>query len=142
MIFSSNIDSDAIRAYVETHYRVKGGLPMTLRVGVQNPSLAVLHEAAHVESSAFITACNPFSHACDDASNAQRQDVFAQELTQLGLRFVDGIGQHSSNEWPGEPSFLVLGISLEAAKDLGERYEQNAIVWAGADAVPQLILLR
>ncbi|WP_449412088.1 DUF3293 domain-containing protein [Pandoraea soli] len=142
MIFSSNIDSDTIKAYVETHYCVEGGLPMTLRVSVQNPSLVVLHEAAHVESSAFITACNPFSHACDDAINAQRQDALAQELTHLGLRFVDGIGQHPSNEWPGEPSFLVLGISLPEAKALGERHEQNAIIWAGEDAVPQLVLLR
>lgn len=36
----------------------------------------------------------------------------------------------------------MLRISLEAAKELGARYEQNAIVWAGADAMPQLILLR
>lgn len=139
---ASSIDPDTIKAYLETHYCVEGGLPTTLRVGVQNSSLLILHEAAHVESSAFITACNPFSHACDDATNAQRQDALAQELTHLGLRFVDGIGEHPSNEWPGEPSFLVLGISLEAAKDFGERYEQNAIVWAGADAVPQLVLLR
>ncbi|MFZ8986054.1 MAG: DUF3293 domain-containing protein, partial [Steroidobacteraceae bacterium] len=25
---------------------------------------------------------------------------------------------------------------------LGERYGQNAIVWSGADAVPQLVMLR
>ena len=31
---------------------------------------------------------------------------------------------------------------VEAAKALGTRLEQNAIVWAGGDAVPQLILLR
>ena len=31
---------------------------------------------------------------------------------------------------------------LAAAKALGLRYQQNAIVWAGADAVPTLILLR
>ncbi|VVD89039.1 hypothetical protein PCE31106_01513 [Pandoraea cepalis] len=142
MIFSSNINSDTIQAYLETHYCVEGVLPMTLRVGVQNSSLLILHEAAHVESSAFITACNPFSHACEHGANALRQKDLACELTQVGLRFIGGIGQHPSNKWPGEPSFLVLGVSLEAAKDLGERYEQNAIVWAGDDAVPQLVLLR
>jgi len=36
----------------------------------------------------------------------------------------------------------VPGLSLEASKSLGARFEQNAIVWSGADAVPQLILLR
>ncbi len=52
------------------------------------------------------------------------------------------IGQHPSNSWAGEESFLVFGVSLEAAKALGRRFEQNAIVWSAADAVPQLILLR
>ena len=42
----------------------------------------------------------------------------------------------------GEASYLIFGLTLEAAKMLGMRLEQNAIVWAGVDAVPQLILLR
>jgi len=36
----------------------------------------------------------------------------------------------------------VYGLTLEAAKTLGSRLEQNAFVCNGADAVPQLILLR
>lgn len=142
MIFQTVIDKDTIKAYHETHYRVEGDVCMTLLVGMQNASLAALHEAAHVESSAFITACNPFSQACDDETNARYQEALACELTGLGVRFIDGIGQHPSGEWPGEPSFLALGLSLEAAKKLGSQYEQNAIIWIGADAVPQLVLLR
>jgi len=41
-----------------------------------------------------------------------------------------------------EKSFFALGVDLETAKNLGICYQQNAIVWAGADAVPKLILLR
>jgi hypothetical protein len=62
-------------------------------------------------------------------------------LNRLGVRFIDGIGQHPSTAW-GEPSFLVLGVSLETARELGVRHEQNAIIWVGSDAVPQLVLLR
>jgi hypothetical protein len=36
----------------------------------------------------------------------------------------------------------VLGMALDAAQEVGRRYGQNAIVWAGADAVPELVLLR
>lgn len=36
---------------------------------------------------------------------------------------------------------LVLGLALEAAKSLGNAYEQNAVIWCGADAVPNLVLL-
>jgi hypothetical protein len=39
-------------------------------------------------------------------------------------------------------ALLVLGVSLEAAKRLGERYEQNAIVWRGIRIVPELVPLK
>jgi hypothetical protein len=139
---SSNIAPATIQAYRETHFCVEGEMSMTLLVDQRNELLAELHEATGVELSAFITAYNPFSQVCDDADNARRQEALAGELRELGFNFIDGIGQHPSGEWPGEPSFLVLGISLETAKELGKRYGQNAIIWAGANAVPQLVLLR
>ncbi len=67
---------------------------------------------------------------------------FGEELRLRSLLFIEGVGQHPSNRWPPEPSFLVLDLSLEAAKALGSRHEQNAIVWCGADATPLLVLLR
>jgi hypothetical protein len=141
MTYSSNIDPDTIKAYLETHYRIGGDTPMTLLIGEQNASLAALHESAHVESSAFITAWNPIGQRCDTAANVRRQEDLAHELTKLGLQFVDGIGVHPTSNW-AEPSFLALGLSLDVAKELGARYQQNAIIWAGRDAVPQLMLLR
>jgi hypothetical protein len=137
----SDIPRETIQAYLETHYRIHGETPTTLMVGEANPTLAALHEAARVEHSAFITACNPFSQTYDDAPNATRQDALARELRQRGLTIIDGIGHHPSSEW-SEASFLVLGLSLEAAKTLGAQHGQNAIIWSGAEAVPQLILLR
>ncbi|WP_342357058.1 DUF3293 domain-containing protein [Paraburkholderia sacchari] len=101
-----------------------------------------LHKATNIACSAFITACNPFRHAGDVASNANRQQALARELSHCSLVFICGIGQHPSNRWPGEASYRILGLSLEAAKALVAKYEQTAIVWSGADAKPQLILLR
>ena len=141
MVYSSNIDPDTIKAYLETHYRIEGDTPMTLLIGAQNASLAALHETFHVESSAFITAWNPFSQRCDPAMNVRRQEDLTRELTKLGLQFVYGIGLHPTSKW-AEPGFLAPGLALDIAKALGSRYEQNAIIWAGRDAVPQLVLLR
>jgi hypothetical protein len=36
----------------------------------------------------------------------------------------------------------VLGLDLAAAHRLANDFEQNALVWVGADAVPKLVLLR
>ena len=139
---ASIIDSATCQAYLETHYHVLGDTPLTLQVGLANPSLAALYKALRVESCAFVTACNPWSQLLESPVNAQRRAVLASELRQRSLRFVDGIGQHPSGQWPGEASFLIWNLSLEAAKALGAKYEQNAIIWCELDAVPQLILLR
>lgn len=142
MFSDSDIPRETIQAYLETYYCVHGDTPTILRVGESNTILTTLHEAHDAECSAFITACNPFSQSSSDDFNAARQQALADELTQLNLASIDGIGRHPSNNWPGEASFLVLGLSLEAAKSLGTRYGQNAIVWSDADATPQLVLLR
>ena len=139
---NSAIDGDTLRAYEQTHYRVLGDAPATLRIGLPNAALAELHRAFSVDCSAFVTAANPFSALIDAKSNALRQTALADELKREGWRFVEGIGEHPSGRWPGEPSFLILGLPLDAAKQLGTRHGQNAIVWCGANALPQLILLR
>ena len=138
----SVIDQSLIQAYLETNYHVRGAMPLTLNIGVTNAGLAALHTSHSVESRAYVTACNPFSQTPDDSVNDARQAVLARELHQHGLTHIKGIGQHPTNGWAGEQSFLVLGLSREDARRLGARYEKNAIVWCGPDAVPELVLLR
>ena len=142
MFQDSVIAQSSIQAYLDTNYDVHSATPLTLNIGVANAGLAVLHTTHSVESSAYVTACNPFSQATNDSVNDARQAVLASELHQHGLTYIDGVGQHPTNGWTGEKSFLVLGLSRDDAKRLGMRHEQNAIVWCGPDAVPELVLLR
>lgn len=142
MLPASVIDPPTLQAYLETDYRVHGEPGFTLRVGRASAELLAAHKRRRTDCSAFLTACNPFSQPLDAAANAARQASLAKELSSRSLAFLPGVGQHPSNGWPGEDSFLVFGLTLEAAKALGTRLEQNGLVWSGADAVPQLILLR
>lgn len=142
LVSSSSIDPGTVQAYLETEYRVSGDSPAILRVGITCPELAVLHSAHGANCSAFITAYNPYSRALGEADNKAFQAKLTREFQRGGLHFIDGLGQHPSNQWPGEPSFLVFNLALDSAKALGVRFEQNALIWSGADAVPQLILLR
>ena len=138
MVSESIIDAATLHAYRDTHYRVHASEPFTLRIGETCAALAAAHQSCRTDCSAFITAFNPFSQVLGDELNAQRH---AQMGRELDLR-IEGVGQHPSNQWPGEVSYLVFGLGLEAAKNLGCKFEQNAIVWSGADAMPRLILLR
>ncbi|ACC75742.1 DUF3293 domain-containing protein [Paraburkholderia phymatum] len=142
MFSDTEIPRETIQAYLETEYFAFDDASMALKIGEPNSKLAALHTAHGVTCSAFITACNPFSQACSAKFNADRQHALARDLENLGLVAIDGMGKHPSNNWPGEASFLVLGLPLDAAKALGTQYGQNAIVWSAADATPQLILLR
>jgi hypothetical protein len=143
---TSNLAPALVRAYEETHYCVNGATPeqaeFVLRVGEVSNPLAAVHKKSGVDCSAFVTACNPWSESLPDAENAIRQASLLQALRVRSLRWLDGIGQHPSNQWPGEPSVLILGLSLAAAKVLAQDFEQNAFVWSGADAKPQLVVLR
>jgi hypothetical protein len=138
----SLISPQIIQAYRETEYRVLGDQGFVLRIAEASAELLDLSSRFGVSCAAFVTACNPYSAALSDDDNRERQAKLERELRARSLRFLPGIGQHPSNEWPGEPSFMILALSLASARALGERLEQNAIVWAGEDAVPQLVLLR
>jgi hypothetical protein len=136
------IDPATVLAYQQTEYRVLGSVPAVLQVGVRCAPLALLHQMHHTDCSAFVTACNPLGQLLEPAANAQRQAALAQELSRQGRVALAGIGQHPQGGWPPEASFLVPGLSRAAAQQLGRMFEQNAVLWADADAIPQLILLR
>lgn len=143
MFSDSTLPQGLIQAYRETHYMAPG-LGLTLLIDQPNPALDLAHRRHRSQCSAFITACNPYSVELTSAENEARQGELASDLRSRSLAFVNGIGQHPTNGWAGggEPSFLVFGLTLEAAKALCLRLEQNGFVWSGADAVPRLILLK
>ncbi|MCV2422733.1 DUF3293 domain-containing protein [Paucibacter sp. DJ4R-1] len=141
-MFESSIDGGLVQAYRETDFRVHGDDPFTLNVDEACPALAAAHKRYGVNCSAYITAWNPLGIDQEIGVNTQRNMDLAAELRTRSLASFEGIGQHPSNQQPGEESYLIFGLTLEAAKTLGTKWEQNAIIWSGADAVPQLIMLR
>ena len=137
----STIDATTLQAYRETDYRVRAEPPFALRIDAPCPALAAEHARRGVRCSAYVTACNPLGRPLEADANAALHAALVRVLHERGLPFLEGIGQHPSNGWPGETSCLVFGPSREAAAALGEELRQNALVWSGPDAVPRLVLL-
>ena len=138
----SDIDSATIAAYRAAHYSVLAPEPFVLLVGEVSNGLADLMAAEKSPCAAFVTAWNPFSQVTTAVENTAAQQALLGDLIALGVTSFPGFGKDPTGLWPGEESFLVLGLSLEKARDLGIKYGQNAILWTGLDACPELLLLR
>ena len=137
----TNVAPELISAYKATNFNVKAEPAFTLNVGIESPELKRLLKKHCVSNAAFITAWNPYSKTLSSEENKARNNLLENELKLLSLKFIEGFGLDPLGKWAGEDSFLVLGISLEVSKKLGVQFDQNAIVWADSDAIPNLILL-
>lgn len=138
----STIDTGLLAAYRAALYQVDAApTPFVLRVGERSLRLAELHAAHRVTCSAFVTAWNPFSLLQADAQNRRAQARLERELADQGYVMYGGTGKDADGGWPGEESVLVIGLPREAAIKVGRAYGQNAVVWSGATAVPELVLV-
>jgi hypothetical protein len=50
----------------------------------------------------------------------------ANELKFRSLNFIAREGKHQVGDWLVEPGFLVFGLSLDFARALGKKRDQNA----------------
>ena len=139
----TQIAADKIRAYNATSYRLgHTDQDIVLTTGQPSPRLASLFKANGVECGAFLTAYNPRGTQQSDDANNQAHAQLALSLAHLDVQPIEGSGNEDGTDWPAERSYFALGLDLEAAKSIGTQFDQDAIVWVGADAVPQLTLLR
>lgn len=139
---TSAIPETLIAAYRATAYTARlNNADEVMRIGEKAIWLADLFCAQGASTALFITAENPFSAAHTPEQNAVAHEHLRQYLLKAEFIMFEGSGVGENPEWPPEKSFLVLGPSLEKAQTLGKQFRQNAVVWAGADAMPQLILL-
>jgi hypothetical protein len=131
-----------ISAYRKTRYRVFTSPDFELAVGQPSSALADLCRTHAANSAAFLTAWNPEGNLQSEPRNREAFARLQARVASHGVTVIAGFGEDPDGAWAGEESLLALGLSREAACDIGAEFRQNAIVWAGADAVPELILLR
>jgi len=143
MTETTQILPEKVRAYLATDYRLgHSDQDTVLTIGKHSERLATLFAGNGINCGAFLTAYNPQGSIQSDAANAQGHAELARKLEELGLQAIEGSGSVEGTEWPAEKSYFALGLALESAKAIGTHFDQDAIVWVGPDAIPQLILLR
>lgn len=133
------LSSQLLIAYCETDYKIPSQ-NLVLRLGEHSPELDALLEKHRAEDWCFITAWNPKSNLLSTKENIELNKRLERDIRKF--IYFSGRGEGKLNsKWPQEESYLVLGIPFESAKELGEKYKQNAMIVGRIRGVPELLVL-
>jgi hypothetical protein len=138
----SAISAELLALYHSALFHVYAEPDFTLYIGRHSVAADNLMRRYKAKTAVFITACNPYSNVLSDRENQARNNALEQDLITGGFCFFSGLGQDPKAQWPDEPSFFVLNISMPAASALGQKYQQNAVVWNKPNQSAELMLLR
>lgn len=129
-------------AYRATEYRVLAPHAFTLRIDTRSNALLDLYRSSGAREAAFLTAWNPFSVDTSEEQNRSAQALLVERLANLDATVLPGLGIDPTSGHPGEESVLALGVPRDVAIRIAQDFQQNALVWIGPDAIPELILLQ
>ncbi len=132
------ISKDLLQAYLTTEYHVSDPT-LTIRINHLHPDLDKFLKMYDSTVWAYITSYNPASHVLPDEENIALHQMLVEDLSGY-ICFV-GYGVGTNPQWKPEQSLLVLGIDQDAAKAIGKKYGQNAIVVGNAGEAATLVLL-
>lgn len=139
----SAISQQLVDSYAKTIYRIDTvPKPIYLRIDTFSVPLALLLQDTDSHHAAIVSAYNPFSRPLSIEENSAAHRSLRHCLQHRGYSIVEGSNIDPCAQWPAEKSFFVSGIDPDTAQSIGRQFNQNAIVWIGADAVPRLLLLR
>ncbi len=128
--------------YQNAHYLVSTPeYEIEFKINEYNEALARLITDHGVDGACLITAFNPLGQQVSIDENAEANRLLEDAIVATGLPYFRAQGGDPKGEWK-EDSYLVLGISLEKAQEMGNLYQQNAIVWINKDGLPALEWLR
>ena len=139
----TQIAAEKVRAYRASDYRIGfTDQAIVLSPGLRSAQMAQLFVSHGVNCGAFITAFNPQGAQRSNAENEQAHQQLLSQIESLGLKCLEGEGSEAGTDWPAEKSCFALGLGREDAIQIGRTCDQDAILWVGECAVPELVLLR
>ncbi len=127
-----------IESYKNTKYKIFEP-DIIIEIGKSNQDLDNLLLIHNSNEWAFITAYNPYSRVLTNDENRMRHEEL-KELTKAYITF-EGHGVGEDPAWEPELSLFIMGISKEESSLIGEKFEQNAIVYGKTNSEPELIIL-
>ena len=139
---STNISPENLESYTNADYYVYSDPKFILKIGEKSLNLIDFYQKFNKSQASFLTAYNPMSQEMTSEQNESMNNKLETLLVKMNYPFILAEGVCPESQLPGEKSFLVFGTELLIAKELGNKFQQNAILWINNDAIPQLILLK
>ena len=130
--------TDLQTAYQQAIYEVYPEQTIRLRIGEYSPQLNRLLKKYNCATWTIITAFNPHSKCLSELENEQRHQSLIEFLQPLQLTTIDALGRDEGGSWTPEKSLFILGIDRPQAKNIGRKFEQNAIVYGELGKPPEL----
>ena len=140
--FTAQEKANLDRAYRDAIYQVYcHGQIIQLFIDRFNSELDLILKKYDVTSWALITAYNPYSQCLSAAENQQRHQNLIELMRSYNLTFFDAVGKDKDSVWTPEQSIFIVGIELKQAIGVGNRFQQNAIVFGELEKASKLLWL-
>ena len=134
----NKIYQEFLDAYSRAEYVVLSSPPIVFKIGERCTKLDQLLDSCHVSLAGFITACNPKGLPQSDDENILAMNQLQSAIDDLRLPYFKGFGMDPEGTWK-EDSYLIMGVELDQACQLGRLFDQNAIVMLARNMVPKLV---
>ena len=139
----TKIAAEKIQAYAATEYHlIQPTDSIILHVDRPCKKLSSLFTTRSVQSAALITAYNPLGTQQSPPLNTLAQQTLITQINTLGYEYIEAVNISPQGNWPPEPSLFIFGIPIDAAFSLGQRFNQDALIWVAENYIPKLLLLR
>jgi hypothetical protein len=129
---------ELIEAYKDTDYKVYSPA-IIITVGKLNKDLDKLVLENNETDWTYITSCNPYGRDCSEDENKNYYESLLQHVSNN--KYFEGEGQGIDTIWPAEKSILIIGMSASQAIEIGNKYNQNAILVGKYEQAAELKLL-
>ena len=130
------VDSRLSLAFEQTIYYINE-LHLAIVVGIHNEKLKLLLDEHRQQNWAIITAVNPQSKVLSSEENQKRFGIFLKSLESFTC--FKGVALDPYGNWPPEQNLLIFGISADAAVQLGQKWDQHAILFGKKGSPGELL---
>lgn len=129
-------------AYLKTTYEIyKEQTTYSILIEQSNDYFQSFCKKNKISTWAIITAYNPYSKKCSKEENKNNNQNLKTILLDENYIILEASGVPENTNWESEKSYFVSNISLDSAKAIGIKFQQNAIVYGTNTSLAQLVWL-